>query len=140
MRFLDTNIIIRYLTRDDEAKAAACFDLFERVSRGEEEVTTCEAIITEVVYALSSRAHYGLPPDEIRARLAPVLAMRGLRLPNKQLYLRALDLYAAYPSLDFEDLLLAAYMERDGIQELYSYDRDFDRISGVRRVEPSRTV
>ena len=34
MRFLDTNVILRYLTRDDEAKAEACYQLFQRVGRG----------------------------------------------------------------------------------------------------------
>src|SRR5688572_12750166 len=68
VRFLDTNVFIRYLTRDDEKKAAACFELFQHVGRGEEQVTTCEAIVTEVVYVLSSRGSYGLNHAEIRAR------------------------------------------------------------------------
>ena len=50
MRFLDANVILRYLTRDDETKARACFALFQRLKRGEERVFTCEAILTEVVY------------------------------------------------------------------------------------------
>ena len=33
MRFLDANVILRYLTRDDEAKAEACYELFQRVQR-----------------------------------------------------------------------------------------------------------
>ena len=55
MRYLDTNIIIRYLTRDDETKAAACYQLFERVSNGSEELTTSVATIVEATYVLSSR-------------------------------------------------------------------------------------
>ena len=137
MRFLDTNIILRYLTRDDEVKATACFELFQRVQRGEEELFTCEAIIAEVVYVLSSRrAPYQLDHDEIRGRLAPILALRGLRLPQKQAYLRALDLYASSPSLDFEDALAVAHMERQGIHEILSYDRDFDGVPELVRVEP----
>lgn len=136
MRFLDTNVIVRYLAKDDEAKAAACLQLFRRVEQGTEELTTCEAVITEVVYVLSSRQLYGLSHQEIRARLAPLLVLKGLRLPQKRLYQRALDLYAAHPALDFEDALCVAHMEDQGVNELYSYDRDFDRIAAVRRVEP----
>ncbi len=89
MKFLDTNVILRYLTRDDEAKAEACYRLFQRASRGEEELFTCEAIVTEVVYVLSSRrVLYRLSHEEIRARLAPILAIRGLRLPQKRVYNR----------------------------------------------------
>ena len=121
MRFLDANIILRYLTRDDEAKAEACYALFQRLKRGEEQVFTCEAIITEVVYVLSSpRAPYRLSHEDVRSRLSPILALRGLRLPQKRVYLRGLDLYADSPYLDFEDALAVAHMERRGIRELLS--------------------
>lgn len=136
MRFLDTNIIVRYLTKDDEAKAAACLELFQRAAKGTEDLTTCEAVITEVGYVLSSRALYGLDHEEIRVRLSPILTLKGLALPQKPLYLRALDLYATHPSLDYEDALGVAHMEQQGLSELYSYDGHFDRIPGVRRVEP----
>ena len=138
MRFVDTNVFLRYLTGDDEIKAQACYELFQRVNQGEEELFTCEAIVSEVVYVLSStRAPYRLSHDEIRARLVPILTLRGLRLPQKRVYLEALDLYASSPYLDFEDALAVAHMQRQGIAEIVSYDRDFDRIAGIRRIEPS---
>src|SRR3972149_5831423 len=137
MRFLDTNIILRYLTRDDEVKAQACFELFQRLKSGDETVFTCEAVVTEVAYVLSSaRVPYRLSHEEIRARLSPILALRGLRLPRKRVYQRALDVWAGYPFLDFEDALAVAYMAEEGIREVLSYDTDFDRVSGVARVEP----
>ena len=137
MRFLDTNVIPRYLTRDDEAKAEDCYRLFQRLKRGEEEVFTCEAIVTEVVYVLSSsRAPYRLNHVEVRDRLLPILSLRGLRLPQKRVYSRALDLYVSSPFLDFEDALAVAHMERQGATEILSYDRDFDRVDGIKRVEP----
>ena len=137
MRFLDTNVILRYLTRDNEAKAAACYELFQRVQRGEEKLFTCEAIITEVVYVLSSpRAPYRLNQEEIRARLQPILTLRGLKLSQKRVFLHALDLYVYYPFLDFEDALAAAHLENQGLAEIISYDRDFDRIPGLQRIEP----
>ncbi len=137
MRFLDTNVILRYLTRDDEVKAEACYELFQRVSRGEEELFTCEAIVTEVVYVLSSaRAGYQLGHEEIRARLLPILTLRGLRIPQKRIYIRALDLYASSNFLDFEDALAVVHMEQQGIEEILTYDRDFDRVDNIVRVEP----
>lgn len=137
MRFLDTNVILRYLTRDDETKAEACYQLFQRVRDGDEELFTCEAIITEVAYVLSSpRAPYQLTHEEIRARLVPILTLRGLKLPRKRVYLRALDLYASSPFLDIEDAVAVAHMERRGVTGIVSYDRDFDRVTGLQRTEP----
>jgi predicted nucleic acid-binding protein len=62
--------------------------------------------------------------------------MRGLRLARKHLYLEALDIYAQHPALDFVDALCVVHMQHAGIDELLSYDRDFDRIGGINRVEP----
>ena len=95
-----------------------------------------EAILTEVARVLSSRSHYNLRPADISARLRPIVALRGLKLPHKRSLPRALDLYASYPFLDFEDALTVAQMERLGITEILSYDTDFDRIPTVRRLEP----
>ena len=137
MRFLDTNVIIRYLTGDDEEKAEACYRLFQRASRGEEVLMTCEAIVWEVVYVLASpRAGYGLNHEEIRARLIPLLTLRGLRIPQKQVYIDALNIYAS-SSFDFEDALAIAHMQQQGISEIISYDKDFDSMPGVHRIEPS---
>jgi predicted nucleic acid-binding protein len=136
MRYLDANIFLRYLTRDDPTKARACYALFQRLKTGEETATTCEAVITEVVYVLSARAHYNLAHDDVRARLAPLLAVRGLKIPHKRVYFRALDLYATYPFLDFEDAVLAAHMDRTKDTELYSYDTDFNQLPAVTRMDP----
>ena len=137
MKFLDTNIILRYLTRDDQEKAETCYQLFQRANRGEETLLTCEAIIAEVVYVLRSpRAGYSLGRHEIRARLIPILMLRGLRLPQKQLYINALNIYASSTSFDFEDAIAVAHMQHHGINEIFSYDKDFDSFPGIDRLEP----
>lgn len=137
MRFLDTNVVVRYLTGDDEAKAADCYRLFQRVQRGEEELLTSETVVSETAYVLSSsRLPYRLTHEEIRERFLPLLTLRGIRLPHKRVCLHALDLYAAAPFLDFEDALAVAHMEHAGVTEIFSYDQDFDRIPGVQRIEP----
>lgn len=136
MKFVDTNVFIRMLTGDDPDKEAASSALFERVRDGDEAIATSESVIAEVAYVLSSKAIYGLRADEVRDRLVPFLQMPGLKVPFKQTCLRALDVFASAPTLGFDDALIVAHMERQGITELVSYDRHFDRVPNVRRVEP----
>lgn len=136
MRFVDTNVIIRYLVRDDEAKAQRCYELLQRVRRGEERITTSGAVVCEAVYVLASRKTYGLGHADIRARLVPILSLPGFHISGKRDYMRALDLYAQWSWADFEDALTVALMEREGIEELLSYDRGFDAVELVRRSEP----
>lgn len=135
--FVDTNIFIRYLTRDDAEKAAACYRLLEQARQGTVTLTTSESVLAEVVFILSSKRLYNLARQDIRIRLYPLVMLTGLKLPRRQVFLRALDLYAAN-TIDFEDALSAAHMEHQKIAEIYSYDQDFDRIrdSAIRRIEP----
>ena len=44
MPFLDTNIIIRDLTKDDPVKADACFTLIQAIKHGQESVETTESV------------------------------------------------------------------------------------------------
>ena len=133
-RFLDTNILLRYLTKDDETKASACFELLRRVERGEEVVVTSDLVIAEVVFNLQWQ--YGVSREDIRRLVEPIIGLRGLRLPRKVLFARAFDL-CCDSRVDFADAYNAAYMESRGVNEVYSYDTDFDRIEGISRFEPS---
>ena len=61
MEFLDTTIIIRYLTQDNLDQAQRALALLQDVEEGKITVTTSEAVIVEAVYMLSSRVTYNLP-------------------------------------------------------------------------------
>jgi predicted nucleic acid-binding protein len=135
LTFLDTNILIRYLTRDAPEQAARAYALLQEVEQDRRRVTTTEAVIAEVVYVLSSKALYNVARPLIRQRLTDILNLRGLRLRDKAVYRRALELYEA-TALDFTDCLIVARMERGRIAEVFSFDRGFDRIPTITRVEP----
>lgn len=135
VRFVDTNIFLRYLVPEDPAKTKACLTLFQQVQRNQLQITTSEAVIAEIVFVLGSKKLYHLPRLEIKERLHPLLLLPGLKLPHRKSYLRALESYSQ-STLDFEDCLTIAQMERQRVNELYSYDQDFDAISGIKRLEP----
>ena len=107
MEFLDTNIIIRYATKDDPDQSARSLAFLQELEAGRHTVTTCEGVLVEVVQVLESKRLYNLPRSAIQALLMDILRMRGFRLPYKRTYMRALELYAS-SKLDFVDSLLAA--------------------------------
>ena len=47
----------------------------------------------------------------------------------------AVDLFQTYDGLSFGDATIAAYMQREGIEYLYSFDGDFDTLDGITRLE-----
>lgn len=132
-RFLDTSVILRYLTRDDERKADLALGLLLRVERGEERLITSPMVMFEVVYTLAG--YYHTPRDRVRDLLLPIINLRGLGLPGKQLMRQALDLYCE-SRISLADAYSACLMLSRGEAEIYSYDTDFDRIEGITRLEP----
>jgi predicted nucleic acid-binding protein len=135
MRFLDTNVLLRHFTGDDPQKAFACYSLLQRIEHAEEVVVTSDMVIAETVFLLHSPRHYDLSRERIRELLEPLLDLRGIRLPNKALYKRTFHLYCQ-GKISFPDAFNAAYMQAEGLTEIYSYDTDFDQVEGIRRVEP----
>ena len=58
MEFLDANVFLRYLTRDDPVKAERCYELLQRLKRKEIQVITSESVLAEVVCVLTSHSLY----------------------------------------------------------------------------------
>lgn len=132
-RFLDTNVLIRYLTNDDPAKAARALALLDRLAEGDEEAVTTPLVVFETVFLLEKS--YKLPKAEVRAKITAVLALQGLRLAEKSLCLQALDYYV-HQNISYADAYNAAWMRQESVSEVYSWDREFDRVAGLTRHEP----
>ena len=132
-RFIDTNIFLRFLTSDLPAQAERCAVLVQRLRDGEEVVSMSPLAVAEIVWTLER--FYKLSKAEVAAKVSPLLKLKGLRGANKAVFLRALSLFAE-KNISFTDAYIAVQMERAGVEELYSYDRDFDRVEQVKRIEP----
>lgn len=110
MKLVDTNIFLRYITRDDPLKAQDTKGLFDRVIQGYEEVLTTDVIVHEVCYVLAASTFYNLSHQDVRDRLYPLLQLPALKMPNKELCLAALDVFAQSEKVDFADALSVAYI------------------------------
>jgi predicted nucleic acid-binding protein len=134
--FIDTNVLIRLLTRDDRDKLERCRELFRRANRGEIELTTSEAVIAETVFVLSSPRLYAMKRAEIALLLGSLLGGSSLFVDHKSAVLDALELYGL-SNLHFVDCLGAAHARRAGTPHtIYSYDRELDLIPDIQRREP----
>jgi predicted nucleic acid-binding protein len=132
-RFVDTNIIIHYLSDEKDTKAERCLALLRKAEHRDADLVTTDLVLAEVVWVLQVRS--GVSRDMIRDLLLPVLQLPGLRVPNKQSWPRIFDLYCER-NIDFIDAYNAVTMERAGVMEIYSYDKDFDGLEPIQRMEP----
>lgn len=140
MILLDANILLRALTRSADPAVQRLSDiageLLRQLDRAEVEATTSDAVLAEVAFILTARAHYQLPVTEAAALLATIIRLRGFKRRDKRSLLRALELWTAQPSLGFVDALTAALAQRPGV-ELATFDTDFDHLSGITRWRPA---
>jgi len=133
MKFIDTNIFIRFLTNDIPDKAAACEGIFREAADKNESLFTTEMVIAEIIWVLES--YYELPKKEVQEMVEKILITPFLLCPQKDLILNALTLYGD-KNIDYIDAYNASILREQGIKEVYSYDRHFDKIDWVRRIEP----
>ena len=132
--FVDTNVFVRYLTGDDEKKAAAFESLLVQASSGKIRLVTSEIVIAELVWVLES--FYKLKPSVIAELIRAILNTEGLRIKGSDLIEKTLDIYESQ-NIDFIDAHIIAYMQSNHIETLYSFDkRHLSKVGGICRVEP----
>ena len=134
MRFIDTNLLLRYLTKDDEEKAQKVLNLLKKVEKNEEKVIASSLVIFETIFTLES--YYKISRQEIKNLLAPILNLRGLKLQDKEVYQEALDLYTQHKKISFADTFNTAFAIKNDVKEIYSYDTDFDKLEQIKRITP----
>ena len=132
--FVDTNIFIHFLLRFDPGRFARCRQLLAGAEEGKLDLETSAMTIAELIWFLA-RPPVRMGPPEIRGHIEPLLTLRGLRVPEKDLVIQALALYAS-TGIGFIDAYNAAIMRKRGLDRVYSYDTDFDKVPGITRVEP----
>ena len=127
--FVDANVLVRHLTGDppDQAERAT------RYLRAADELLLPDLILAEVAYVLES--FYETPRAQVAATLRAVLAFPAIRVIDRDLLQRAIEVYDLL-RLDFADAYLVASAERTGIGVIVSFDRGIDRAATIRREEP----
>jgi predicted nucleic acid-binding protein len=132
--WLDTNVILRFLTLDPRPQALAALRLVERAGRGECTLLVDEVVVAEVIWTLKS--FYKRTKPDIVEVLLRFLSTDGIDSRGGVAIEHALVIYDAY-NVDFADALLAARAKTSVDSAICSFDRDFDRIAGVVRIEPT---
>ena len=130
--FLDTNILLRHLRQDHPVLSPKATAIMSRIEAGQLEVRTADTVIFETVFTLQRT--YKEPRERIAAVLLPLIELPGIVLPGKRTYRQVFALYLNMP-LGFADCYHVVLMRRWGSTEVFSFDTDFDRITGIQRRE-----
>lgn len=132
--FIDSNIFLRTLVKDDEERFRDCVNFLKEVRGGKLRVCTSNLILAEINWTLLK--FYEFPKKAATKGLGSILSLKNLKIFDNFDPILALELYKNYP-IKFIDCLIASnpkIFNRKAI--LVSYDKDFDKLK-VKRVEPS---
>ena len=124
---LDTNVLVRYMVRDDVQQAEAARALLDSLT-AERPGYVCREVTVELVWVLE-RA-YGFARDRIATILEELVATEGLVIEEADDVARAALRYRA-AGAGFSDLMILAAAERSGAHPLYTFDQKAAQLEGV---------
>lgn len=126
MRSVDTNVLVRLITGDDE-KQAAVAEAF--VTRG---AWVSHIVLAETAWVL--RRAYNLDDAGIAAAIEMLLNQETLSLQDAEVVTTALDEYRRRPALGFSDCLVLEIARKAGHLPLGTFDKNLSKLDGVERL------
>ena len=124
---LDTNVLVRYLVRDDETQFEKARKLIRRETAAGRPVFIGLLVLLETEWVLRSR--YGLSKPEILGAFGNLLDADDLRFENEPAIEEALYLWKDNPA-DFADCLISAQNRRMGCVSTAIFDTKAAKLPG----------
>ena len=125
----DTNIIIRYLTRDVESLFIKAKDFFDKVKDGNAKAIVLESVIAESIYVLTKI--YKVPKNKAAQSLIDILRYKGIANDDQKELILALSLFSER-NIDIVDCILCVKAAGPGTA-LVSFDSELNKLSESRR-------
>lgn len=126
MRAVDTNVLIRLITRDD-AKQVAMAEAF--VARG---AWVPHLVLVEAMWVLTSLYYRG--PDDVATAVEMLMNHQQLTLQDADTVAEAVATFRRRPAVGFSDCLILEVARKAGHLPLGTFDRDFSKLQGVERL------
>ena len=126
MRAIDSNVLVRLLTRDDVDQVGAA-DAF--ISKG---AWVSHLVLAETFWVLDSV--YELSRAQIATAAEMLLNHRELSLQDADVVSAALDHYRQRPAGEFSDCLVLEIARKAGHLPVATFDRNFSRLDDVQRL------
>lgn len=130
---LDTNVLVRYLVRDDEAQFRAVQALIDNVEKAGDLVLVGILTLMETEWVLRSR--YQLSKDRIISVLDAMLETTKLRFEDERVVESALHHWKT-SGAEFADCLIVAKYMHSGCAHVATFDRKAAALPGASLLLP----
>ena len=129
MPALDTNVLVRYLVRDDEQQLASAGKLIRDALRAGETLYVPITVMLELEWVL--RSSFGFDKGLVTTTLSSLLASAELSFESESAAEIALALYRKHTA-DFADCVHIALAHAAGESPLWTFDRGASKVDGAR--------
>ena len=126
MRAIDTNVLVRLITRDDARQVAAA-EAF--VAKG---AWVSILTLTETIWVLG--AVYDRNSADLANAIEMLLSHKDLILQDSNVVTAALNLFRSRPALGFSDCLMLELARKAGHLPLGTFDRAFAKLQGTQKL------
>ena len=126
MRAIDTNVLVRLITRDDPRRTASAEIFIENGA------WISLLALAEATWVLSSV--FELSSKDLARVIEMLLSHRDLALQDPDVVAGALELFRAKPALGFSDCLMLHLARRAGHLPLGTFDRNLAKVEGAQRL------
>ena len=126
MRAVDTNVLVRLVTRDDPRQVAAAERFVERGA------WVPHLVLAEATWVLTSV--YDRAPAEVATAVEMLLNHQHLSLQDPDAVLEAVGLFRTRPALGFSDCLVLAVARKAGHVPLGTFDRNLAKREGAEKL------
>jgi predicted nucleic-acid-binding protein len=126
---LDTNVLIRFLIKDDPRQSSTAVAFVERSIRAGEELFISDVVLCETAWVLS--ASYRIARAEIARTFTELMRARNVAFASVDQLSRALHSFASGKG-DFADYIIREQARAAGCDEVATFDRDLLRERGFR--------
>jgi predicted nucleic-acid-binding protein len=118
---IDTNILVRYLTRDDEEQSGEVLRLFEQYSGIESSLYINNIVLCEIIWVLE--AAYKYAKQDITNAIRLILQTPEFVFENHVTIVKVLYEYEQSNGADFSDILISFVNTDMGCEATYSFDK-----------------
>jgi len=126
MRAVDTNVLVRLITRDDPKQVHAAEAFVEKGA------WVSHLVLAETTWVLS--AAYNLEDAGIAKAVDMLLNHTSLTMQDADVVVEALAHYRRRPSLGFSDCLVLEIARKAGHLPLGTFDKTLARVEGTERL------
>ncbi len=119
---IDTNVVIRFLTRDQQELSNKSAEIFKKIEEGEIKAKITESVLAEIVYVIMKI--YGKDREYTVNVINKILALKGIVNRDKPRLKKALTIFANQ-KVDIVDALLLSYEKH--CLGILSFDKDLKK-------------